>query len=131
KQRAALTQRLDHVSRRRAVFQWSGELPTGGVLPRSTRRQCRIREHVQPRDCDPALSYREGRRKWRGVRRRSEGGPQSALRVRGAQSFKDIDTAPGPRTNNYPSGCIVDDSLILICWCVVTQIAVDQISCAR
>ena len=47
------------------------------------------------------------------------------------QNFTDIDTAPGPRTNNYPSGCVVDDSLIYRTGRVEKQTAGVQISMAR
>lgn len=47
------------------------------------------------------------------------------------QSFKDIDTAPGPKTNNYPAGCVVEDCLIYLTGRVEKQTAGVQISMAR
>ena len=47
------------------------------------------------------------------------------------QNVKDIDLAPGPKTNNYPSGCIVDDCLIYLTGRVEKQTAGVQISMSR
>jgi hypothetical protein len=47
------------------------------------------------------------------------------------QNVQDIDLAPGPKTNNYPSGCIVDDCLIYLTGRVEKQTAGVQISMSR
>jgi hypothetical protein len=47
------------------------------------------------------------------------------------QNVKDIDLAPGPKTNNYPSGCIVDDCLVYLTGRVEKQTAGVQISMSR
>jgi hypothetical protein len=47
------------------------------------------------------------------------------------QSFKDIDLSPGPKTNNYPSDCLVDNCLIYLTGRVEKQTAGVQISMSR
>jgi hypothetical protein len=47
------------------------------------------------------------------------------------QSVKVIDTAPGPKTNNYPADCSVEDSLIYLTGRVEKQTAGVQISMAQ
>jgi len=47
------------------------------------------------------------------------------------QSFRDIDLTPGPKTGNYPSGCVVDDCLVYLTGRVEKQTAGVQISMSR
>lgn len=47
------------------------------------------------------------------------------------QSYKEIDTTPGPRTDNYPADCVVEDCLINDIGLVEKQAAGVQVSMAK
>ncbi|NIP93890.1 MAG: hypothetical protein GWO24_10735, partial [Akkermansiaceae bacterium] len=47
------------------------------------------------------------------------------------QSYRDIDKTPGPKSDNYPADCVVEDSLIHDIGLVEKQAAGVQISMSR
>jgi len=48
-----------------------------------------------------------------------------------SQSLDNLDRTPGPKSDNYPADCLVDDSLIYLCGQVEKQVAPVQIELAQ
>ncbi len=61
---------------------------------------------------DPGLPHHRGRRQRSRLRGRPQGGAQPALRIRAATGLAQIDRTPGPKTDDYPADCLVEDCLI-------------------
>ena len=120
---AVAAQRLDHLPRRRVLFEGAEDCASGGLLLRPGGRQRRLRQQLQSPRERPRLPHRRGRRQ----RHRFVGDPQAVRnplsRIRPRQSAGQIDHTPGPKTDNYPADCLVEDCLIYLTGRVEKQTA--------